>query len=387
MKKISEFISIFTVCALLIGFGAAFWLLPDKPLSEMENRMLTERPQFTVNRLLSGEYTEQIGTYFADQFPARDAFVGLKAYAELALLKGENNGVLLKDGHLIPLPGEVNDTQLERNVKSMSVFAEAVSVPVYVAATPRSVDVFSEKLPAAYPRESANDLYAKYHTLSEAYGLPTVDLFTPLCESGDYYRTDHHYTTDGAYLCYLNLADRLGYTPYDWDYFTLETASDSFCGTSMRSSGFYLTRKDTITLYRYPSDGDYRVIIKEDGRTINGFYDFDALSATDQYAVFLGGNHGRADVILPDAEEERPKLLMIRDSFADCLVPFLALHYDITLLDLRYYRGNIQKTVAEEGFDAVLIYQCLSEFDQNIGFGYLERKFIQEEKNEKQSIN
>lgn len=62
----------------------------------------------------------------------------------------------------------------------------------------------------------------------------------------------------------------------------------------------------------------------------------------------------------------------------DSILPFLANHYDITLIDLRYYKGNVQKLAAEEAFDAILIYQCLSEFDQNNGFSYLEIPYKQE---------
>lgn len=372
-KKFSDLAAVTLTGAILVVFGILFWALPDKAISEAENRTLEPRPELTRQSLLSGDFTSRMGKYFADQFPLRDKFVGLKAYAELSLLKGENNGVILADGHLIPNPPAVNSAQLERNLASISTFAEDVDIPVYTAALPRTVDVFENLLPAYYSGETAEKMWREYTELCGEYGLETVDLLEILRESGDYYRTDHHYTTDGAYLCYRQLSNTLGYTPFDEDYFTLQTVSDSFAGTSMRTSGFYLTEKDKITLYRFPGDEKFRVEA-DDGLTLDGFYDFDALDTTDKYAVFLGGNHARVDVTLPG--ETRPRLLLIRDSFADCIVPFLSLHYDITLLDLRYYKGNVQRLAAEGGYDAALVYQCISELDRKDSiFAYLELKY------------
>ena len=379
MKKRIDLVLIIISCALMIGLGAAFWLLPDKAISEKENRTLAKRPAFSMSNLLSGKFTADMGAYYADQFPARDALIGIKAYAELSLFKGENNGVLLTNDHyLIPRTEKANESQLAKNIHSVSVFADAVDAPVYVVPLPRPVDVFSDKLPVFYPKQLSQTLFEQFEKLSEQAGLSIIDLYDPLCDSNYYYRTDHHYTSDGAFLCYRLMADTVGYTAFDKNYFTPEIVSQNFCGTSMRTSGFYLTPEETITLYRYENDDAYEVTVEDDGSSMKGLYHWPALSSTDQYAVFLGGNHALARVTLPGADSTRPKLLMIRDSFADSILPFLANHYDITLIDLRYYKGNVQKLVAEEAFDAILIYQCLSEFDQNNGFSYLEIPYKQE---------
>lgn len=151
MKKRIDLVLIIISCALMIGLGAAFWLLPDKAISEKENRTLAKRPAFSMSNLLSGKFTADMGAYYADQFPARDALIGIKAYAELSLFKGENNGVLLTNDHyLIPRTEKANESQLAKNIHSVSVFADAVDAPVYVVPLPRPVDVFSDKLPVFY---------------------------------------------------------------------------------------------------------------------------------------------------------------------------------------------------------------------------------------------
>ena len=135
----------------------------------------------------------------------------------------------------------------------------------------------------------------------------------------------------------------------------------------MRKSGFYLEKKDTIELYRYKGDMDYTVIA--DGKEIS-LYNMEKLDTTDKYSVFLGGNHARVEISAKD--KNRPKLLMVRDSFADSIVPFLALHYDITLIDLRYFNDSVASLVNQEGYDKVLVFLNISEIATSNNLAYLE---------------
>lgn len=355
MKRITDRIQLILVCALVPAFLAAFVILPDKSLSQAENRTLAAFPAFSISRLFSGEFTAELGEYFADQFPLRDAFVSVKAYSELALGKLENNGVVYaKEQTLITRP-QTEEGRLERNLRSVAAFADAVDIPVTVAALPRTADVFPHLLPACYPAEADLAVWEEYGRLCAELGLTAPDLYTPLGESGQYYRTDHHYTTHGAFIAYEQLGGALGYEAYPADFFTVEQVSDDFCGTSARTSGFYGTEPDVIELYRY--DGDDGYTVTADGQSIS-LYDFDALVTTDKYAVFLGGNHARVDIT---CGTDRPRLLLIRDSFADSIAPFLALHYDLTLIDLRYYTGNVYQLTVEEEFSAVMVYESMNE--------------------------
>ena len=133
----------------------------------------------------------------------------------------------------------------------------------------------------------------------------------------------------------------------------------------MRSSGFYFTKKDKIELYRYESDDNYT--ITADGQSIS-LYDFSKLDTTDKYAVFLGGNHARVDI---KSGQNREKLLVIRDSFADSLAPFLSLHFDLVMVDLRYYTDNVRELAVSEGISKVLLLECISELSTTNNLSYL----------------
>lgn len=364
MKNKTNIITIVSCGLVLVLFAVMFFVVPDKALSQKENRSLSLFPKFSIDELFSGEYTQNLAEYISDQFPARDTFVGVKAYSELLLGKRENNGVIYGKNNTLIAKNDIGD-RLYDNLNSVKEFEKAVGIPVHLGILPRTEDVFAEHLPKSYDTQQSKELWQQFFSQTDSLNLAAINLYDPLCEQNNYYRTDHHYNVYGAYQTYKLLGEAIGYTPKDLDFFKPEKVTDDFCGTSMRASGFYLAKKDEITLLRYDSDTNYEVIA--DGKQIE-LYDFSKLDTTDKYAVFLGGNHARVDII---AGDDRPKLLIIRDSFADSLAPFLALHYDLTLIDLRYYNGNVQQLVKDESIDSVLILQSISEFAQAKNISYL----------------
>ena len=109
---------------------------------------------------------------------------------------------------------------------------------------------------------------------------------------------------------------------------------------------------ESITLYRYESDGDVRVINHETGENKNGFYDLEALKITDKYRVFLGGNYSHLSI---KSSQKKPTLLLVKDSFANSLIPFLALHYDIEVIDPRYCAKTfLNEQLQSNSYDRIL---------------------------------
>ncbi|MBQ8741147.1 MAG: hypothetical protein IJY79_06325 [Clostridia bacterium] len=359
MKKITDLITVAAVCMVILCLSLLFFMLPDSQMSEKENRSLATMPKFSLNALASGQYTADLANYIADQFPARDVFVSVKAYSELVFGKRENNGIIYAENDTLIERSEISENRIADNLNAVKELQASADVPICVAAVPRKVDVFSGLLPTEYPKEDDAQLWTDFYNTAKQLSLTAPKLYDALCDGNNYYRTDHHYNIYGAYSTYQILGEPLGYTPVALSEFSVEKVSDDFCGTAMRTSGFYLAKRDEITLLRYKGDTDYTVTA--DGKSIE-LYDMSKLEATDKYAVFLGGNHARVDII---SNGEKPKLLVIRDSFADCLAPFLAIHYDITLIDLRYYNQSVQMLIENEKFDRVLLLESIDELATN----------------------
>ena len=196
---------------------------------------------------------------------------------------------------------------------------------------------------------------------------------TPHTNQYLYYRNDHHWTSLGAYVAYLELSDELGYTPISLDSFTRVSVADDFLGTTHSSAGLPFTSFDSIDLYRYEGDEDYtvEVVMGDTVQKLDGLYDLTKLGSKDKYSVFLGGNYSHVRVT-KDGDAEREKLVIIKDSFANSLLPFLARHYRILAVDPRYKTGGLQ-TIANE-VDLALVLCGMQTLTEATFFAPLLRK-------------
>lgn len=333
---------IFLSALILFGLGVSIFILPSENFSQKENRYLATIAPPSAKNIVSGRFSSSLSSFYRDRFPAKDSFINLKALCEIGLLKMENNNIIFaKDGYLIPKNEYENLDIYEKNINSLTEVCEMSAVlkkSCISAFAPRPIDVMRKKLPKLYAQ--------KDFTVKEITGAKTVNLLPPLraaAERGEYvwYRTDHHWTTHGAYLAYSELGALLGYAPYSKDFFEIECVTDEFFGSSYSSAGVLSAKPDSIDLYRYPSDGEYTVTVTESKDTENGLYRREYLSKKDKYSIFLGGNY--AEISIRSKTENREKLLVFKDSYANSLVPFLALHYDLYLVDLRYFSGNTER--------------------------------------------
>ena len=361
-RRVFDMALIISLALIIAVFGVLIFALPSEDFSEEENRVLASFPEFSIESLISGEFTEGVAEFYSDRFPARNVFVGIKAYFEKLMLRSENNGVIEgADGYIIDrLEYTENEYKtLETNLKAIDKFTtalEGVGVDTATVILPRAVDVMTSKLPALYDTARVDAAWDKtLSTLPDA--ITVTEMLRTLANKGEYvwYKTDHHYTTLGAYYTYVALADVLGYTPYPLEYFTEEVVSTEFFGTTYSSSGMKWAESDTVTLFRFDGDENYTVSYPDSSEAaMKGFYARDYFGVKDKYSAFLGGNRARTRVSL-EGGEDRPTLILIKDSFSHSLAPFLALHFDLELVDMRYYNKNVSNLVYEIDPDMVLV--------------------------------
>ena len=390
-SRIVDLLTVFTFLAAIFIAGALLIILPDKTFSDQENRALQQFPKISYfdkpfGRLLDGSFTEDIAKYYADQVPARDFFIGIKGFTEIALQKRENNSVILgRDGYLITRPSQPDTATLRDNLGPIRSFASVMkqmNVPVTLAIAGRTYDVMKSYLPATFPKTLSDELwlYAEY-LINQSKDLQYINLMHTLkaiTESTKateplYFRTDHHWTTLGAYYAYSKIIESWRDSelkPVPLSEFTIEQASDSFFGTTWSKAGMKWIKPDTIEYFRYEGDEDYITAIEDTGRSFKGFYDRSYLDKKDKYSSFISGNNGRVDITRADGQK-REKLLVLKDSFAHSMIPFLAMHYDLVILDLRYYSTSIAKLVLTEEISRVLIIGNMDNLCQSVIYGIL----------------
>ena len=364
-------------CAFIGVFLVANAVSPDRTFSEVENRNLEQLPAvdfgtpeklFRDGNFFNGQFMRDFETYTTDQFIGRDAWVDLKARTERALGKKENNNVYFADNDtLITRFDQPAADRVTENLNYVNKFVENVDIPVVFSLIPTQACIWADRLPEGAPNASQTDLMAQAQ--GAVTGATWADVYTPLMEHKDediFYRTDHHWTSLGAYYGYTGLASALGYTPVPLSDYTPTVRSTEFYGTVFSSSGVRWVKPDTITTY-VPDDGITVVSHTYDnsGNPVEeqrALYVESFLSVKDKYSMFLGGNQSLG-VVTNTNNPDGPKLLIIRDSYADSLVPFLTAHYsEIHLIDPRYYHLSVKDYVEQNGIDQALVLYSVPNF-------------------------
>lgn len=359
------------IIGMFLGFIAVITCMhivsKDVSFSEAENRVLSEFPKFTMDRFITGKFTKDFEVYLSDQFAMKEFWTGLKAKAEKGKLKKENNGVYWgKDGYLLER-FEITSDQLKKNIESILHYTEKVNgVSSYLMVLPTSVGIYPEKLPlyaqTANQKEVIADVKEKLN--GPIHFIETYDALVQSKKEQIYFHTDHHWTSRGAYVSYKAAAEALNFKPYAEDDFTIETVSDTFFGTHYAKVNDHSIHADKIEIYKPKIDVSYQVVIEDGQSTMDTLYDWSYLKKRDQYAFFLSGNH--SNVKIKSSVKNGRRLVLIKDSYAHMMVPFLANHYEeIHMIDLRYDHGNVYHYLAQNDIDDVLFLYNVTTFAQD----------------------
>lgn len=375
MKK-TNLVTVILFLTLLFGFSIMFLLTPDRAFSLQENRSLQSFPRFSVDALISGDFGDDVNEYFADQFPMRDYLVGWKGIVELGMGKGENNGILLgRNGQLAKRSFEIKTADGKTYAVDLDAFdpalidaataginraAATLDVPFTVLLTGRTIDVAASAFD--YPTEQSDALLARIYggIDTNVQAINTVPMLRARYEAGEYvyYKTDHHWTTLGAYYAYAELLRAFGMEEdiLPIEAFDRQAASDTFYGTAWSAAGMKFVAPDVLEIWYTGNESEFEVIA--DGEVLaGGLYNLDYLSKKDHYSVFLDGTHDVVTVT-KKGETDRPTLLILKDSFANAAAPFLAQHFDLVLCNLSSTRNDFTNATAlaeEYGADRVLL--------------------------------
>ncbi len=366
-------------CAAIFTVPALFFLLPRQDFSEREKRFLDQAPPLSAQNLADGSYMAALDGYVSDHFPGRTFFVGLNAYYELLSGRQATKDYRLRDGRLFAAPAELDEKTLASNREAVDSFCRELreggsDVPVTLMLVPSPGALLSDG--EDYPDAA---LIERVNAQTEAR---TVDLMAAFSACGDpgalYYRTDHHWTSEGAFEALCAYRRALGRSEPAREDCQIERC-EGFYGSAYAGSGLWLTEPDSLELWLYGSE--VRVSNEGGGENDSVFYR-ERLEELDKYTVFLDGNHSlvRIEKTEPDGGGT---ILVIRDSYANCLGCHLAGLYDrVILVDLRYYRLPLTELLLTEEIDEILIEYSVDNFlhDKNLAFLTIEPEKLREER-------
>ena len=355
-----------------VGLFALDLVTPDRAYSELENTTLSQRPSlssFSADGL--NKFFTASPKYVKDQVAGRDNWVALQSTVETKVMQKEQSGGILlgKEHMMFPRTYGLVSSEtrtLPKNTAALEALCQRYPGLVNVMLVPAASAVYPENVPAGAPLLDEDRYLDALSEAVQTAGGRFVDVRQTLADhKGEYiyYRTDHHWTSTGAYYAYQQLCTALGLTPFDPSAHTARTA-EGFYGTHYSKARTPDAEPDTITYYDLPNALTIYTVTAPgqpaEGET-TGLYDTDKLSVYDKYAMFLHGNNGLSRI--KGDGTGRGRILVIKDSYANCFVPYLTANYaDIDVVDFRNYNYGLDQLIADNGYDQILVLYSFDSF-------------------------
>ena len=408
LRRRAEVLTVSLITAFILCFSVWCLVAPKQTFSENENRALASWPVYSFTALKDGSYMSGVQTYLSDHFPLRDPFMTLKTKYEMLTGREEINDIYLaKDGYYIE--AYKTPKQQKKIITQFQKLQDAITTDakqnIRVMLVPTAISTYNAKLPGSAPDrgvlrqvDTMNEIYAAlpnmqkvdvWSALQAAAAQEETDRTRasgdadgaqPVADAGDvgcdtsaatglYYHTDHHWTTHGAYIGYQAYCGAAGLSPIPEADFQKTCVTTDFHGTIFSKLHDSTVPGDAITLYEYPAN-QLTVSYPDTGEVTDTLYNRDYLAQKDKYSMFLNNLHPLVEITNASADSDR-QLVLIKDSYANSMVPFLVHHYQkIYVFDTRYYRFGPSSFINEhpEVTDVLLLYN-MNTIDSDLGVG------------------
>jgi len=357
---------------LLLGLAGKEALSHQRTYSPVEKRELQTRPEISITKVLDGRFQKKYESYLRDQFPGRDHWVSFQTDMELFMGKNEIHNVYIGKNHYLLehyTEKEFNPQQISKNLQALEKFVGKTkqNADVHVMMVPTKSWVLREKLPAFAPHYKEQKFYdALQQKLEKEDVLISVEpVLDAHKEEEIYYRTDHHWTTLGAWYAYEQYTKAVsGDLQRAQRKKKFRCISKDFYGTTYAKIN-YARQADKIEIYE-PED-KLRVVYNMGEKKTKTLYDVSFLKTADQYSVFTGGN--QAVLEITGGIKNGKTLLLIKDSFANSILPFLAEDYEkLVVVDLRQLNVSGDRLLEMFSPTDILILYNSAQFAQDKEF-------------------
>lgn len=379
LRRRAKVLTVGIITAFILCFSVWCLVAPKQTFSENENRVLASWPVYSFTALKDGSYMSGIQTYLSDHFPLRDPFMTLKTKYEMLTGREEINDIYLaKDGYYIE--AYKTPKQQKKIITQFQKLQDAITTDakqnVRVMLVPTAISTYNAKLPGSAPDrgvlrqvDTMNEIYAALPNMQKVDAWSALQAAAAQEDSDLYYHTDHHWTTHGAYVGYQAYCGAAGLSPIPEADFQKTCVTTDFHGTIFSKLLDSTVPGDAITLYENPAN-QLTVSYPDTGEVTDTLYNRDYLAQKDKYSMFLNNLHPLVEITNATADSDR-QLVLIKDSYANSMVPFLVNHYQkIYVFDTRYYRFGPSSFINEhpEVTDVLLLYN-MNTIDTDLGVG------------------
>lgn len=371
LKKIKKYPFTFLFVTIIIVFTISDIFNKDIEFSNYENRSLAQKPKFYYSSFIEGRFFNNYDRYVNDQFVFRDKWINIKSLTENLLGKNENNNIIYgKEDFLFDKFQNIDEDNLNKNVNTIKEFVSKYNNSSFnLMIIPESFSIYKELLPYGVnlvdEEAYIDNIYDEFKSFEN---IKSIDVMSFLKENKDtyiYYRTDHHWTSYGAYLAYINYCSVNNLSSIsinDLD----ESSVHDFYGTYFSKSKKFDSKPDTINYYNIENINTYI-----DGKEVVNINDDSKWESSDKYSAFLRGNNALT-VIKNNNVNDNSKVLIIKDSYANSFAQFIINNYSETyIVDLRSFPTNFNEFFESNKFDNVLIMYSLKNISEDLNISKL----------------
>lgn len=243
---------------------------------------------------------------------------------------------------------------------------------VYDMVIPTSIDIM---LPESYieknslntsDQKKAIDEYILPSITAQDPNIKTISIFDTLKAHANeylYFRTDHHWTQLGAYYGYVEFCKARGFEPVALDQFDRADYT-GYLGSfyTATNSAALAANPDTVEAYIPRADVNLS-FTQTDGQTVESWpliADGEQYDTTSKYIAYCAGDQPYEEIVNNDMAEG-PSIVVVKESFGNCFLPFLVNHYKtVYVVDYRYYDGTVTDLVNSTGATDVLLLNNIS---------------------------
>lgn len=405
-----------TIAAIFLAMAVVFNVFPRSTFSELERRELATFPDFTLDKLTSGNFTKEVSSWFSDSEPYRDQFMTLNMEIKdrLSLKRGGEDEITIHDdaGGATPQP-EVEQVEDPNNIaefhpanaaeekakiasrgiivvgsepnaralmmyggvkggegyaRAANKYKEALGdkVNVYSMVIPNSTEYYLPDKVKSKSKSMLSTVLNVHENL--APGVKAVDVYTILGKHASepiFLRTDHHWAPLGAYYAAQKFAEVAGVPFKDLSNYDTKVTHD-FVGTmygyskdiaikkSPEDFVYYVPRgvNYTTTYITYSVDKDFN-ITHESKPSEGPFFQHHKDGSGSAYCTFMGGDTKITQVRTSTKNGRR--LIILKDSFGNAIPGFLFYSFEeIHVIDGRYFNKNMKRYVADNKITDIL---------------------------------
>ncbi len=314
-------------------------------------------PRPSLSSVVNGEFGRDLGEYFAEHFAGRDMWLGMKAHLEAGVGESIVNGIYISDQRLVDTHTSLRRVELT-NADPVNSFASEYDGAVYFVAVPTSAGVYGSTLPEHLANNHEKQQIDRFYEElgSRVRKIDAYNILKPISDNYIYCRSDSKWTSYGAYCVYKTVIQKLVFQPIAYDKYSIRHVFSDYRGDLYDRTRYMKCPGDVLDIYDYSSGAEVLSCLKYDNDGsyhAASVYDLEAAGNGDKYDLYLGKDAPLMKIRTSVSNSR--KLLVIKDSFADCFIPFLLQHYsEIAIVSPEYMEGRLKDHIDPDKYEQTL---------------------------------